>query len=88
MGPFAGQPGGMAHGRWYATATTLGDGRVLAFSGLDENGNTNSTIEMYTVASGWSGPYQAPFTPPIYPRLHLLPNGKVLPPPRIITRAT
>jgi hypothetical protein len=31
----------MAHGRWYATAITLGDGRVLAFSGTDETGATN-----------------------------------------------
>jgi hypothetical protein len=28
----------MAHGRWYATAITLGDGRVLAFSRYDETG--------------------------------------------------
>src|SRR5438046_775897 len=26
----------MAHGRWYPTATTLGDGRVMVFSGLNE----------------------------------------------------
>jgi galactose oxidase-like protein/glyoxal oxidase-like protein/Big-like domain-containing protein/PKD domain-containing protein len=67
----------MAHGRWYATAITLGDGRALAFSGLDENGNTNSTIEIYRVASGWTAPNQAPFTPPLYPWLHLLPDGRV-----------
>jgi hypothetical protein len=67
----------MAHGRWYATAITLGDGRILAFSGFDETGQTNSTVEMYTVASGWSSPYAAPFVPPLYPWLHLLPNGNV-----------
>ena len=67
----------MAHGRWYPTVTTLGDGRVMTFSGLDENGNTNSTVEIYTVGSGWSGPYAASWTPPLYPRMHLLPNGKV-----------
>jgi Domain of unknown function (DUF1929) len=67
----------MAHGRWYPTVTTLGDGRVMTFSGLDENGNTNSTVEIYTVGSGWSGPYSASWTPPLYPRMHLLPNGKV-----------
>ena len=26
----------MAHGRWYPTVTTLGDGRVMTFSGTDE----------------------------------------------------
>jgi hypothetical protein len=67
----------MAHGRWYATAITLSDGRILAFSGLDETGKTNATVEMYTVASGWSSPYAAPFVPPLYPWLHLLPNGNV-----------
>jgi PKD domain./Domain of unknown function (DUF1929)./Glyoxal oxidase N-terminus. len=67
----------MAHGRWYPTTTNLGDGTVMTFSGLDENGNTNSTVEIYTVGSGWSPVYGSPFIPPLYPRLHLLPNGKV-----------
>lgn len=67
----------MAHGRWYPTATTLGNGQVMIFSGLDENGNTNNTVEIYTVGSGWSQPYSAPWTPPLYPRMHLLPNGNV-----------
>jgi len=67
----------MAHGRWYPTVTTLGDGRILTFSGVDENGSTNSTVEIYTVGSGWSSPFTAGWTPPLYPRLHLLPNGNV-----------
>jgi Galactose oxidase-like, Early set domain/PKD domain len=67
----------MAHGRWYPTTTNLGDGTVMTSSGLDENGNTNSTVEIYTVGSGWSPVYGSPFTPTLYPRLHLLPNGKV-----------
>jgi len=28
----------MAHGRWYPTVLTLGDGRVMTFSGLNETG--------------------------------------------------
>jgi hypothetical protein len=67
----------MAHGRWYPTVTTLSDGSVMTFSGLDENGNTNSTVEIYTAGSGWSTTYSSPFTPPLYPRMHLIPNGKV-----------
>src|SRR3984957_4904172 len=55
----------MAHGRWYPTATTLGNGQVMVFSGLDENSDTNTTVEIYTVGSGWSQPYQAPWTPPL-----------------------
>jgi len=67
----------MAHGRWYPTATTLGDGRVMTFSGLTETGGTNTAVEIYTLGSGWSAQYVAPWTPPLYPRMHVLPNGKV-----------
>jgi hypothetical protein len=67
----------MAHGRWYATAITLGDGRVLAWSGLDETGATNQTTEIYQVGVGWSTPCDPGFTPPLYPWLHVLPNGLV-----------
>ena len=67
----------MAHGRWYPTVVTLGDGRVMTFSGLNETGGTNPAVEFYTVGSGWSTQYIAPWTPVLYPHLHLLPNGKV-----------
>jgi hypothetical protein len=68
----------MAHGRWYPTTTMLGDGRVMTFSGLSETGSTNSTVEIYTVGSGWSPQYVAGWTPPLYPRMHLLPDGNVI----------
>jgi hypothetical protein len=67
----------MAHGRWYPTLVTLGDGRVMVFSGLNETGGTNTAVQFYTAASGWSPEYIASWTPPLYPRLHLLPNGTV-----------
>ena len=68
----------MAHGCWYPTVLTLGDGRIMTFSGFLETGaGTNTTVEFYTVGSGWSPPFTAPFTPDLYPRLHLLLNGKV-----------
>lgn len=67
----------MAHGRWYPSVVMLGDGRIMAFSGTNENGVTNTAVEIYTVGSGWSQQYTANFTPPLYPRLHLLPNGNV-----------
>src|SRR5579864_2513574 len=67
----------MAHGRWYPTVTTLGDGRVLTFSGLNETGGTNNAVEFYTVGTGWSTQFIASWTPPLYPRMHVLPNGKV-----------
>jgi hypothetical protein len=67
----------MAHGRWYPTVTTLGDGRVMTFSGLRETGGTNTTVEIYTVGSGWSPEYPAGWTPPLYPRMHLSTDGRV-----------
>ena len=67
----------MAHGRWYPTSTVLGDGRVMVFSGLDENGGTNTQVEVYKVGVGFGAPHSAPWTPPLYPRMHLLTNGKV-----------
>jgi hypothetical protein len=67
----------MAHGRWYPTVTTLGDGRVMTFSGLTETGATSTTVEIYTPGTGWSQEFGAGWTPPLYPRMHLLPNGKV-----------
>ena len=67
----------MAHGRWYPTVITLGDGRVMTFSGSNETTATNTAVEFYTVGAGWSQEHFAPWTPPLYPRLHLLPNGNV-----------
>ena len=67
----------MAHGRWYPTVTTLGDGSVMTFSGLSEFGLTNTAVEIYKVGSGWSQEYQSGWTPPLYPRMHLLPDGHV-----------
>ncbi|MGH8527325.1 MAG: galactose oxidase-like domain-containing protein, partial [Gammaproteobacteria bacterium] len=49
----------------------------MTFSGLDESGNTNTAVEIYTVGSGWSQEYFAGWTPPLYPWMHLLPNGEV-----------
>ena len=74
---FTDVPTNMAHGRWYPTVTLLSDGRVMAFGGSDETGGTNTTVEIYTVGSGWSPAYTASWTPPLYPREHLLPNGNV-----------
>jgi Domain of unknown function (DUF1929)/PKD domain/Putative Ig domain len=67
----------MTDGRWYPTATTLSDGSVMIFSGLAQSGSTNTNIEIYKVGVGWSQPFPAGWTPPLYPRMHLLPNGTV-----------
>src|SRR6185436_6433464 len=37
----------MRRGRWYPSNITLGDGRVVTFSGLDESGEFNPDIELW-----------------------------------------
>jgi len=67
----------MAHGRWYATGIVLPDGRIMAFSGYNETGGIDNQVEFYTVGSGWSSPLTAPFSPNLYPWLHVLTDGRV-----------
>src|SRR6266403_1117156 len=67
----------MAHGRWYATGIVLADGRIMAFSGLNETGVVDNQVEFYTVGSGWSSPLTATFNPVLYPWMHVLPDGRV-----------
>ncbi|MGH7277219.1 MAG: galactose oxidase-like domain-containing protein, partial [Candidatus Rokuibacteriota bacterium] len=67
----------MARGRWYPSNALLADGRTMTFSGWLEGGGTNNAVELYDVPTGWGPEYRAPFTPPLYPWLHLLPNGKI-----------
>jgi hypothetical protein len=75
-----------AHGRWYPNLITLGDGSVMTTGGLDENGANNNTSEIWN--GSWSGEINAlpivgwgdpkfTFGFPLYPRMHLLPNGHV-----------
>jgi hypothetical protein len=73
----------MAHGRWYATATELGDGRVMVDSGWDQTA-MDSTVEIFTLGAGWSPEYPmnwnhdgVPSVPPFYMRQHVLPDGTV-----------
>jgi len=62
----------------------------MAFSGITEEnysgptraddtgrGPHNKDVEIYHLGTGWSPEYEAPWTPPLYPRMHLLPNGNV-----------
>jgi Domain of unknown function (DUF1929)/Divergent InlB B-repeat domain/PKD domain len=70
----------MVDGRWYATATALADGRIMAMSGLTQTGSRSRTIEIYDLqraGAGWNPPTSVPFSPPLYPRLELLPGGRV-----------
>ena len=79
------QVASMARGRWYPTLITLGDGRILTSSGLDDDGHVNATLELYTpnAAGGeWKSlqfPHLAGFLAlPLYAHLFELIDGRVL----------
>ena len=74
-------PSGNANknGRWYPSATTLGNGDVLVLSGdMDYAGNTNPLPQIYQAATNsWSNLTTAYNVLPLYPRVFLAPNGSV-----------
>ena len=64
--------------RWYPTNTVLSDGRILTLGGRNQEGKDTRTMEIYDPTDGtWSLDDDLSFTPPLYPRAHLLPNGRV-----------
>lgn len=72
----------MAHGRWYPTLITLGDGRVLAATGLTEDMTNphNPMLELYDHAMDtWQARHFAPDFPglPLYAHLFLLADGRI-----------
>jgi len=72
----------MQQGRWYPTLLPLADGRVLAVSGLNENGTLNTTFEIYTPGTDSWHDLPVPqgglfFGLPLYAHLFLLRNGLV-----------
>jgi hypothetical protein len=69
-----------AKARYYPSVVELPDGRVLAVAGSDENVNDVPQMEVYEPDTGaWTTlPSSANQTSPTYPRLALLPNGKVV----------
>jgi Domain of unknown function (DUF1929)/Glyoxal oxidase N-terminus/Bacterial Ig-like domain (group 1) len=68
----------MVVGRWYPTATVLGNGEVLVLGGRDENKEYSTIPEIWSPQTGWrqlTGPGVArPM--PYYPRMFVAPNGK------------
>lgn len=74
----------MSQGRWYPTLVTLPDGRVAVFSGRREDGSgvpaPSIADEVEVLAPpDWSATTVSGATKalPIYPGLHLAPNGKI-----------
>jgi hypothetical protein len=85
------QSGSMHFGRWYPSLVTLPDGRIFAASGVGklikpiyderpfDSGTNVRQTETFDPATGeWAlNPPTANRSLPLYPRLHLLPNGHV-----------
>jgi hypothetical protein len=70
--------GDMAVGRWYPSAIMLADGRVLVVSGTSDDGELTPAVELYNQLAGWDLlPDSASRLLPLYPRMHVLPNGEV-----------
>ena len=70
----------MAYQRWYPTATSLPDGRVLVVSGSMTSINDPATIpEVYNPSTNtWTQLTSAQMTMPLYPHMFVLPDGRVL----------
>jgi Galactose oxidase-like, Early set domain/Glyoxal oxidase N-terminus len=68
----------MSGGRWYPSGLVLGNGSAMVYSGLtdDTNGSLNTTVQLWT-GKAWIGGGTAFTSLPLYPRQHLLPDGKV-----------
>ncbi|MBJ7275154.1 galactose oxidase-like domain-containing protein [Marinobacter salarius] len=85
------QSGDMTYGRWYPSVVTLGSGNLFVASGVTKlikpvypedplnSGRNVVQTETYNPCAGtWTqNPSTADRSLPLYPRMHLLPNGHV-----------
>jgi hypothetical protein len=63
--------------RWYPSVIMTSTGNVLTIGGVDANQNTSVTAELFD-GSSWSTTYgPAVWMPALYPRGHVLGNGKI-----------
>src|SRR5512134_678636 len=71
----------MDDGRWYPTLITLGDGRILAATGLNEEGNGhNQALEIYDAPTDtWEERHFVGGFPglPLYAHLFLMADGRI-----------
>jgi hypothetical protein len=67
----------MNNGRWYPTVVSLGNSEVLVISGsYDTEFSINSLPQVWT-GSGWRDLTSAVLNLPLYPQMHLAPDGRV-----------
>ena len=71
--------GDLAFARWYPTLIMLGDGRVVAIAGFTRHFPWVALrkIEIFSPGTGWQVLKGADRWMPLYPRLHLLPDGRI-----------
>ena len=69
----------LGQARWYPTSIELGDGRVLIFGGHQKEGTWAKRVESYNklATARTLLPTSATRNVGLYPRLHLLPSGKL-----------
>ena len=68
----------MENGRWYPTGVTIGDGRVVVFSGWGGVGNPDEVEIWSPKTEQWTTyPPSANRDLEIYPGMHLMPNGNI-----------
>jgi hypothetical protein len=64
--------------RWYPTNTTLANGEVVVVSGtIDGEANVNPLPEAWNSATGWRPLTGAQLVQPLYPWMHLAPDGRI-----------
>jgi hypothetical protein len=70
----------MAYKRWYPTATTLPDGRILVMAGWQTSAHTNAGIsEIYDpVTNSWTKLTNANNPFETYPFVYVLPDGRLI----------
>jgi hypothetical protein len=66
----------MNDGRWYPTSTALANGDSLVVSGNAQN-QINPLPQVWQAAGGWRNLSSANLALPLYPFMHVAPNGKV-----------
>jgi hypothetical protein len=66
--------------RWYPTNVGLPNGRTLIFGGLVKGGTKTTTVDEYDAMTDTMRRLPSSADKPLgsYPRVHLLPNGKIL----------
>jgi hypothetical protein len=66
----------MPKGRWYPSNVTLGTGETVIVSGYSSYPSRNDTPDIFTLP-GHIRPFTASSPIPVYPYLHLAPNGNM-----------